>query len=106
MKFCGKIGFGITGETEPHSGIWVDDIVERTYYGDFSKVSKRDQPQQDSINDNLVLSHQVSVIADPFISQNYQNIKYVEIEGAKWKVTYVEILHPRLKLTIGGIYNG
>ena len=106
MKFSGIIGFGITAETEEHSGVWDDTIVERKYYGDIQKASFRGQVNPDSINDNIVLSHQLTVIADPFLTQNYQNIRYVEVEGAKWKVTYVEIQHPRLRLTLGGAYNG
>lgn len=106
MKFAGKIGFGICAETEEHSGVWVDTIVEKTYYGDFVKASYRTQTAQDTINDNLVLSHQITIIADPYATQHYQDICYVEVEGAKWKVTYVEIQYPRLRLTLGGVYNG
>lgn len=106
MKFSGKIGFGILTETYEHSGIWQDTITERVYYGDFIKMSLRDQVNRDSVNDNVVLSHQVTVVADPFITQNYHNIRYVEVEGAKWKVTYVENLPPRLRLTLGEVYNG
>lgn len=106
MKFYGKIGFGTVAETEAHSGIWQDTIVEHYYYGDFVKASKRDRENMDSVNDNIVLSHQITVLADAFISQNYQDIRYVEVEGAKWKVTYVEIQPPRLRLTLGGVWNG
>lgn len=104
MKFYGKIGFGICAETAEHSGIWEDTITERYYYGDFIKASKRDQANADSVNDNLVLTHQLTVICDPFLTGNYQNIRYVEVEGAKWKVSYVEIKPPRLQLTLGGAY--
>ena len=106
MKFSGKVGFGVCAETEEHSGVWVDTITEKTYYGDVIKASIRSQINPDSINDNLVLSHQVTIIADPYATQHYQDIRYVEVEGAKWKVTYVEIQYPRLRLTLGGVYNG
>ena len=31
-RFFGRIGYGETVETAP--GVWVDDIIERSYYGD------------------------------------------------------------------------
>lgn len=106
MRFYGKIGFRHQGETFAHSGIWEDTVIEKYYYGDIQKMSIRDQANNDSINNNVVLSHQVTIVADPFVTQNYQDILYAEIEGAKWRVTYVENVPPRLRLTIGGKYNG
>jgi hypothetical protein len=32
-------------------------------------------------------------------------MKYIEFMGARWKITSVEVKHPRLILTIGGVYN-
>ena len=106
MKIACKVGFATCEETEEHSGIWVNTVKDKTYYGDFVKASYRPQINPDSINDNLVLSHQVTIIADPYATEHYQDICYVEVEGAKWKVTYVEIQYPRLRLTLGGVYNG
>ena len=37
--------------------------------------------------------------------ENYSQIRYVEYLGAKWRVTKVEVRHPRLVLSIGGVYN-
>ena len=40
------------------------------------------------------------------MTENYSNIRYVEIIGTKWKVTEIEPQYPRFILTTGGVYNG
>ena len=102
-KWYGKIGYAITEETEP--GLWEPKIIERTYYGDMiSDLRKRQNSGE--VNDNINLSNVISIVADPFVIQNCSLMAYVEIMGAKWKITAVDIQYPRLTLTIGGVYNG
>lgn len=102
-KWYGKIGYAITEETEP--GLWEPKIIERTYYGDMiSDLRKRQNSGE--VNDNINLSNVISIVADPFVIQNCSLMAYVEIMGAKWKITDVDIQYPRLTLTIGGVYNG
>lgn len=101
-KFCGIIGYVITKETEP--GIYVEEIVENQYYGDVIKNTRRLQ-EGTKVNDDIVISNQVSIIADPFANNNFHAMRYVEFMGAKWKITNVEVQYPRLILTIGGLYN-
>ena len=102
-KWYGKIGYAITKETEP--GLWEPKIIERTYYGDIiSDLRKRQNSGE--VNDNINLSNVISIVADPFVIQNCSLMAYVEIMGAKWKITDVDIQYPRLTLTIGGVYNG
>lgn len=101
-KFCGKIGFFTTIETEP--GIWEETIVERTYYGDLVRNSRTFQSSS-GVNDDINVFNNISVIADPYANENFQHIKYVIFMGAKWKVTNIEVQYPRLILTTGGVYN-
>lgn len=102
-KWCGKIGYAITKETEP--GLWEPIIVERKYYGDI--ISNRWKRQNSGgINDDINISNSISIIADPFANQNLGSMVYVEYMGAKWKISDVEIQFPRLILTVGGLYNG
>lgn len=103
-KWYGTIGFAGTVETSP--GVYTDDIIERNYYGEFIRNSRRWATNSEGTNDNLVLSNQLSIVADSFISENMGFIKYVQIMGSKWKITDIEINYPRLVLTIGGLYNG
>ena len=102
-KFYGKIGYAVTTETEP--GVWVEQITERSYYGDVIRNVRKLQTS-DQVNDDINISNEISIVADPFAYQNCSDIAYVEYMGSKWKVSDVEPMFPRLKLTIGGVYNG
>lgn len=102
-KFYGMIGYEITEETDP--GIYEEKIVENVYIGDVIKNSRRLQ-DTGKVNDDITVSNRISIIADPFANNNFHSMRYVEIMGAKWKITEVEVEYPRLILTIGGLYNG
>lgn len=102
-KFYGKIGYGETKEIKP--GVWDEIITERLYFGDVNKLSRRLRTD-DKVIDNINISNEISILADPFAYENFSTIKYVEYMGAKWKVTNVEVKFPRLTLVTGGIYNG
>lgn len=102
-KFYGKIGFFTTVEEEP--GLWVEKIVERLYFGDLLRNLRRLETSS-NVNDNINISNQISILADPFAYDNFHSIKYVEFMNSKWKVTSVEVQYPRLILEIGGVYNG
>lgn len=102
-KWYGKIGYAETVETEP--GLWVEEIKERSYYGDTYRNTRLLQNSGD-INDNINIGNQISIVADPYANHNFHTMRYVEFMGSKWKITNVEVQYPRLILTIGGIYNG
>lgn len=102
-KFYGKIGYAITKETTP--GVWVEQIVERSYYGDVIRNIRRLQSSE-NLNDNINISNEISIVADAFANQNFHSMRYVEYMGTKWKVSSIEVKYPRLILSIGGVYNG
>ncbi len=102
-KFFGVVGYGDTIETSP--GVWEVDIEERKYYGDVISNSRRWEKSEYQ-NDNLNINNSVSILADPYAFEHAYAIRYVEMMGAKWKVTNIEFKRPRLILTLGGIYNG
>lgn len=102
-KWYGKIGFAANVETAP--GVWTERITARPYYGDVTKNMSKNQPGGE-VNDNLAVSNQISIVADPFARENFHAIRYAAYMGANWKVTSVEVLYPRLILSIGGVYNG
>ena len=103
-KFYGKIGYAISKEIS--KGIWEDQIVERPYYGDVETNSAGWQTSADKINDDLTINNVISIIADTFACENFGTIKWVEWMGNKWKVSNISVMFPRLKLTLGGLYNG
>lgn len=103
-KWCGKIGFTYTGEVEP--GVWVDnEIIERTYYGDVTSNRWKRQ-NSGEVNDDINISNQISIVADPYARDHCSSMTYVEFMNEKWKVTDVEVQYPRLILSIGGVWNG
>ena len=102
-KFYGAIGYSVTEETKP--GVWKENIIERMYYGDLVRNTRRLQ-SADKLNDNIDVANEISIVADPFANDNFDSMKYVEFMGAKWKITSVEVQYPRLILTVGGVYNG
>lgn len=102
-KFYGKIGYAISEETVP--GVWVERIVERSYYGDVIRNIRRLQSSE-NLNDNINVSNEISIVADAFANQNFHSMRYVEYMGTKWKVSSIEVKYPRLILSIGGVYNG
>lgn len=102
-KWFGKVGYGFN--VESGSGVWTTTILERSYYGDMTRTASSQQ-ESESLNDNILLKNSVSIIADAYALQNFSQIKYVTIMGVRWKVKTVEVRHPRLELSIGGVYNG
>ena len=102
-KYYGVIGYAETVETAP--GVYEEQITERNYYGELVRNTRRLQTS-DQINDNINIANEISIIVDPFATQNFHAMRYVEFMGAKWKITNVEVRYPRLILTIGGVYNG
>ena len=102
-KFYGAVGYVETTETS--KGVWEEKITERQYYGDLIRNSRRLE-SSGNLNDNVNVSNEISIVADPFANQNFHLMRYIEFMGAKWKISNVEVKYPRLILTIGGVYNG
>lgn len=102
-KFYGTIGFATSVETSP--GVWEESIDEREYKGDVIKISRREE-ERDSLNPNLIINNRISIIGDAFANENIFAMRYVSWMGALWSITNVEVIRPRLTLSIGGVYNG
>lgn len=105
-KFYGKIGFVEVKEDPDNPGVWSEETIEREYRGELIRVSKRLQTSSNSVNDNVIISNEISIVADPYANDNMYAMRYVIFGGAKWKIETVNVEYPRLKLSIGGIYNG
>lgn len=104
-RFSGKIGYATTSETSP--GVWTESMIERQYYGDIVKhFRKWSTPPGGGINDNLVFSQDVSVLADPYLFDNLNNMRYVVYRGIPWKIESINIDRPRVTITLGGEWNG
>lgn len=102
-KFYGVIGYVVTTETEP--GVWEEQLTERSYYGELVRNMSKFQTSG-GVNDNVNVSNEISIIADPYAVQNFHAMRYVEFMGTNWKITNIEVKYPRLVLQVGGVYNG
>lgn len=102
-KFYGPIGFAETKETKP--GVHEELVVERKYFGDLLRNTRRLQ-SADQLNDNINIANEISIVADPYANDHFYAMRYVELNGVKWKVSNVDVKPPRLVLTVGGQYNG
>lgn len=102
-KWFGKIGFADLVETTP--GVWEEKVVPHSYYGDLIRNSRRLQSTS-QLNDDINVSNEISIVADPYANDHIHAMRYVEFQGAKWKVSNVDVQYPRLILSVGGLYNG
>lgn len=103
-KWYGVIGYAETVETKP--GVWTEQITEREYYGDLIRNTRRLQTA-DQLNDNIAISNDISIVADPYAYNNFHSMRYAKFMGVAWKITNVDASQrPRLLLTLGGEYNG
>lgn len=105
MKFHGKIGFW-KGDIEVRPGVWIPQIDERMYTGDIFKNSRYFQYENNQQNPNLNVSNQFSILADLYMKENLDSIRYILWNGIKWSVTRVSIDYPRVTFEVGGVYNG
>lgn len=106
MKFSGKIGycFSVEGSGD-REGIWEDVVKERPAFGDVLQFNPRWDTGKDVLDDQRLLN-KISVLIDAFSAEHVQDLKYVVWLGGRWKVTAIEVVHPRLILTLGGVYHG
>lgn len=102
-RFFGNIGF-VFGATETRPGVWEELKSVRGYYGDVMK-RRTSWEKGESINDNLQINNQISILADEYAEANAYAMKWVEWKGIKWKVTSIEFERPRMILTLGSVYN-
>jgi hypothetical protein len=102
-RFYGRIGYGETIETAP--GVWVDDIIEHSYFGDVVR-NARNLREGENLNVDISVQNSISIIADAYANDHFFAIRYVEWAGVLWTVTSVEVQSPRLLLRLGEVYNG
>lgn len=103
-KWFGKIGYVSYVQTAP--SVWRDQETVYEYFGDIKRNTSSWRNNPDSTNDDLTIDVQVSIVADQFAYQHFSSMKWIELYDAKWKIVKVEPQHPRLILTVGGVYNG
>ena len=102
-RYSGRVGYGAARETA--SGVFVDNVVEREYFGDVIQ-STRTLREGENLNPDLSVQNLISIVADAYAYDHIFAIRYVEWAGALWTVSNVEVQRPRLILRLGEVYNG
>lgn len=102
-KFYGEIGYGESVEKAP--GVWADDIIEKLYFGDVIRNTRKLVDGVD-VNSDLAVNASISVVADAYANEHFFAIRYIRWMGSLWLVADVTPEPPRLILRLGGIYNG
>lgn len=104
-KYSGDLGF-ILDEKEVEPGVWEQDIQERKYYGEYYRISKRNQSTNDTINGVYSIQNEISVISDAFLNNNLKFLKYIVFLGERYWISNIQVSPPRLILDLGEVYNG
>lgn len=108
MKWSGKIGFYVDEEVIKDgigTGIWKPQIVERSYTGNIVRDYRSQENANDKVNEDVAISNNISVILDRYLDSHICDIKYITFKGVKWKVKGFTVNHPRIDISIGGVYN-
>lgn len=103
-KFSGKIGYATTVESAP--SVFEDVIREVSVRGDVELVKDRFRQAEYSVQDDVSSRNIISIIATKDLQDHVFDMRYVKWMGAYLKIRDVSIELPRVKLTLGGVYNG
>lgn len=108
-RFYGRVGYGesveVLDEDDKGTGVWVDEIVEYSYYGDVVR-NARNLQEGENLNFDLSVQNSISIVADAYANEHFFAIRYIEWAGTLWTVSAVEVQSPRLLLRLGEVYNG
>lgn len=103
-RFFGAVGY-VGQQVEQKPGVFVEQIVEKQYYGDILR-NTRQLREGESLNNDLTVGNSISIVADAYANEHFHAIRFVEWAGACWDVEDVQVVSPRLVLRLGGVYNG
>ena len=103
-RYQGFIGF--KGEpVEGPPGIFTEPIVRVKYQGDIQlrpvRWSSGERDQQ-----TVTANHILAIVAPESSMANFANALYIEWQDRKWSITSIEYIRPKIRLAMGGLYNG
>lgn len=102
-RYFGNVGYVFTTETAP--SVYVENAVERPYYGDEIVINRR-LDKGEGVNDDVEIGNKFSILADAYAYENFFAIRYITWMGQRWKVSKVTVQRPRLLIDVGGLWNG
>ena len=102
-RYAGLVTY--VSQVESRPGVWTDVAESHFMKGDVLRLGLSVQ-NDDKVNSDISLNHRVSLVADEYALGNYQDIKYIEVDGRNWEVVSIEVQRPRIIVTLGGLWNG
>lgn len=102
-RFSGAVGFGEPVEID--EGVFDVKVTERLAFGDVVR-SYRNNQDVGKLNANVNFDMAVSVVADDYLKKHLDLAVYVRWGTLYLAVTSVEMNHPRITLTMGGVWHG
>ncbi len=103
-KYSGVIGFAIRNE-ESDFDVYDDVIVERPYTGTILDDITR-YNTGDTLSGDVTVTNQFSIVGDTFLFKNFSKMRYISWKGDNWIIASRTEKYPRVKITLGGLYNG
>lgn len=105
-KYHTYIGFSVDEQEDPERpGVWGPSIIERKYEVDVLRDTRK-WAQGSAVNGELTINSEFSFVSDAYARNNLGHFLYIEYLGTKWTITSAELEYPRVKINVGGIYNG
>ena len=104
MRVSGVIGYGVQTKIRP--GVVEDVIIEKKFRGETVRPPSSGPDESGKVNDDLRVGVTISVVAGAYHSTHVHALRYISWQGKLWKVSNVEVAHPRLIMRLGGLYNG
>lgn len=101
-KCSGVIGYALAGETQP--GVWTEGITEKKYFGNVVRDNRRIVDNSE-INGSINISNNISIVSSSFMLENMAFMRYITYMNSKWKISSVDVIPPRIIITLGGLYN-
>lgn len=98
------VGYNMCNTDLTGDGDWGPHIERKPCKATILKALYNQQ-SENQVNDDFVSRNRISIVANKFARTHKADIKYVEWEGTRWKVTSVEVDQHRMILSLGGVWS-
>lgn len=106
MKYSGIAGFE-SGMVETAPGVYIEGIITKSVRGDIiqdRRVSVSTTNQSVG-NRDFRPTNVISLVASEFLNNNITSMIYLTVRGVKYKVEDFTLGSPRIRVTLGAVYN-
>ena len=103
-RYSGEVGIRDNPiETSP--GVWEEVITSIPISGRIDRKPMRWSAGERS-QENVKINHIISFISPETLFAKFSNAVYATYQGSKWTVVTIDYFEKRIRLGLGGLYNG